>query len=234
MAGSADTTKFAVVSDLHFTDRIKDNKTDYVEKLTALCEEEGVDAIICAGDLTDNGTNGGSLCCWNYGGKQDQLTPLKEQFVEPLEQHTNVYLCMGNHDTYVPWPYITHPVGNYIKKKHGALRYHFDHGIARFICLNIYPDKKGLAYLKENLSKDKSNILFFHYNLTGSFSDWWTKKEKEAFYNTIKDYPIAGIICGHLHISSTSTWRDITVIQGAGSDIAVCEYGAEGLAVRYV
>lgn len=219
-------TTFIVDSDIHFEHEIKQYKSNHVKLITDLCQTEKIDAVICPGDLTNNGWNGANLCGWSYGGDYDQLTPLKEQFVEPLERHVPVYLCAGNHDYYVPSPYIVHPVLKYICQKHGAQRYSFDINDLHFICLDRYPDSKGICFLKRDLEKHKHKkiIIFFHYNFTGPFSNWWSNKNKEKFYDTIQNYNIIALLVGHHHISKQLEWKGYKVIMAAASSFAKCIY----------
>ena len=218
--------KFLVDSDLHFRRNIRNDKLDHVKKITNLCNQEKINALICPGDLTNNGWNGKHILCWYYGGKEDQLTPLKKQYVDILSQKLPVYLCGGNHDYYVPWPYITHPVINYIKERHGAKYYSFDIQTLHFICLDRYPDKYGIKFLQKDLEKykDRDIIIIFHYNLIGPYSNWWKENEKEIFYNTIKNHNIIALIVGHWHTSRVDEWKGYKVIYGAGSKIAKCTY----------
>lgn len=220
---------FLVDSDLHFRNVIKPTKADHVDKILDLSRKERISALICPGDLTNDGYNGAKLLCWYYGGDENQVGALKKQYVDIISNWMPVYLCAGNHDYYVPWPYITHPVINYIKDKHGDIRYSFDIGNVHFICLSKYPDKKGIKFLKKDLrlNKGKNMVIFFHFNLTGKWSNWWTEEEKETFYNVIRFHNILALLVGHAHISQTSYWKDYLVISGASRSIAKCKYDAE-------
>lgn len=230
------TTTFLVDSDIHFTDTIRSYKSDHVKKIIDLCQTEKIDALICPGDLTDDGWDGANMCGWYYGGKQDQLTPLKEQYVEPLDKHLPVYLCAGNHDYYVPRPYIVHPVLKYIRQRHGAQRYSFDINDLHFICLDRYPDILGMSFLRLDLLKnsDKNIVIFFHYNFTGEMSDWWSEKVKSEFYSVIQGYNIVALLVGHHHISVYTQWRGYKVIMGAGSAFAKCTYKNGELDVEFI
>jgi len=228
-------TKFLVNSDLHFNSDIRNRKKFNVEKIIDLCEKENIDALLCPGDLTNNGWDGSNFLCWPYGGPHDQLTPLKQNYVNPLSKHLPVYLCAGNHDYYVPWPYWHNGVLNYIKNLHGNQRYSFDIKDLHFICLDKYPDEKGIKFLKKDLENNfnKNIILFFHYNLTGKWSDWWTDEEKDIFHNTIAPYNIKAICVGHSHISKVTRWRGYKIIAGAGSKIAKCVYENNEIEVTF-
>jgi predicted MPP superfamily phosphohydrolase len=229
-------TTFLVDSDLHFTNQIRSYKKNHVEKIINLCQNQNINALICPGDLTNNGWDGANMCGWYYGGKQDQLTPLKEQYVKPLEYYLPVYLCAGNHDYYVPRPYIVHPVLKYIREKHGAQRYSFDINDLHFICLDRYPDKESMKFLKRDLSEhqNKNIIIFFHYNFTGEMSDWWSNKTKDKFYDAIQGYNIVALLVGHHHISIYTQWRGYKVIMGAAGAFAKCTYKDGDLKVEFI
>lgn len=220
---------FVVDSDIHFKHEIKNYKADHVQKITDLADKEKVDALICVGDLTENGWDGKKSLCWKYGGDYDQLTPLKEQYVKLISKKMPVFLCAGNHDYYVPWPYIHHGVLEYIKDKHGAQRYSFDLGKLHFICLDRFPDDESVSFLKKDIvkHKDQDMVIFFHYNPTGPWSDWWSDKDKERFYEIIKDYKIKALLVGHWHISQTTEWKGLKVIMAGGRQLAKCTYDGE-------
>jgi len=229
-------TTFLVDSDIHFTNTIRSYKSDHVKKITDLCQREKINALICPGDLTDSGGNGAHIFCWYYGGRQDQLTPLKKQYVEILDKHLPVYLCAGNHDYNVPRPYIVHPVLKYIRQRHGAQRYSFELNDLHFICLDKCPNKEGMAFLRRDLKENvgKNIVIFFHYNLTGDYSDWWSIKEKEDFYATIKDYNIVALLVGHHHISTLTEWKGYKVVMAAAAAFAKCTYADGELNVEFI
>jgi 3',5'-cyclic AMP phosphodiesterase CpdA len=237
------TLRLIIDSDLHFKDgQIRKSKTDHVETILSIVPEYEVDAIICAGDLTDSGYDGKHLCCWHYGGKDDQVSPLVK-FVNAIEHTAPVYLCMGNHDNYVPWPYVHKGVRKLIIDRHGSLRYSWDlekigsdgnQVMYHFICLDVYPNSKSIKFLKKDLAKnsDKIIIIYFHYCLTGGFSDWWTDNEKNTFYDTIKDYNIRLIIVGHRHQNWLDKWNGIDVVSGAGAKVVLCTLDGENTSIK--
>ena len=180
--------------------------------------DHDVDFVILAGDLTENGYNGKSFCCYNYGGNTKQLQAFQENYLDPLEQENIVVrLCPGNHDR-GRFPYFYQPVFSLLREKYGDIRYRFEYQHFNFICPGIYPN--DIPWLEKQLNGDLPNIIFFHYNLEGPFSDWWTEKEKDDFYKTIQDYKIAGILVGHHHISKESSWNDIKTVSAAGNGYA--------------
>lgn len=79
----------------------------------------------------------------------------------------------------------------------------------------------SLDFLKKDLEESvgDSVVLSFHYGLGGeeTFSYlWWTSKEKDAFYEVIKDYNVIAIFVGHEHAVKHYQWRGIPVLS-AGS-----------------
>lgn len=69
-------------------------------------------------------------------------------------------------------------------------------------------------------------VIFFHYNITGPHSDWWSAGGKEAFYEVIKPTPKKGyrvccVAVGHQHRSYIEKWRDVSVVSGAGGSDCV-------------
>jgi len=173
--------------------------------------------VIVTGDLTDNGYDGARIGPIRYGGDVDQITPLLENYVKPIEKSgKEVYLCAGNHDRGKTTLWIFHhPAVKYlIRKRHGGFKYTFRKGDLKFICCGECP--KDIMWLKKQLrDQDQPTIIFFHFNLKGPYSDWWTQKQKDAFYNAIKDYKIVAILVGHHHITKVTEWKGIKVIYSA-------------------
>ena len=230
--------KFFIESDIHFTkDGIRSDKRKSVE---TMLKYDDVDVILCVGDLTDNGWDGGGILCWKYGGESDQLTPLKNDYIKPLYNRFRLLLCLGNHDYYVPKPYIHHPVVKYVKNRRNVSSKFTDSVYntmikdVMFICLGRYPDNKALKYFKKVAPLDKRIVIFFHYNLSGPYSEWWNVDEKDKFHDTIKGYNIVCIAVGHYHISEVNEWRGYKVVSGAGSSIALCELDGDNLSVTFV
>jgi 3',5'-cyclic AMP phosphodiesterase CpdA len=217
-------------SDLHFADgAIKPNKSDHLEKIIGYVGENNVDAMICAGDLTDVGTDGRGIACWKYGGEDDQLTPLKK-FVAAIEQHIPVYLCTGNHDRYSPYNWLHSGILKYVKNKHGSLLYNWAIGEYRFISLDLYPDAKALRYLARVFAQYPTDqyIIYFHYNIEGAFSDWWDDKSKDAFFAAITGKRVRMIVTGHRHENYHISYNNVDVVSAAAG-IIVCEIDATGV-----
>jgi hypothetical protein len=103
------------------------------------------------------------------------------------------------------------------------------------ICLGLYPNKETCDnFLTDELKFVSKKIIFFHFNLEGPFSDWWSDSEKEYFYNTIQPYlgEIICIVVGHCHVTYDHLWKNIRVLSGAGSLPLICDYDGEKLSIK--
>ena len=146
-----------------------------------------------------------------------------------------LFLGIGNHDTY--WSSFFEPgptkMLRFIKKTYGDYNYSYNISTMHFINLSLCPsfrELKGIEPsmtflakdLRDNVNKTKPIVIFFHYPIHGHMSDWWSKFEKDVFYNIIKDYNVVLIACGHSHKSAKYEFRDkkIPVILAAGSEFA--------------
>lgn len=223
-----------LISDLHFEKQMdgsigmRNPKRFNLETIKSLQQDNGLEVVVSAGDLTNHGFNGASLCGLFQKDNVDEFGGFIEKFVNPLESMgLNLLLCGGNHDTYVKWPYKSKPVLQYIQKKYSSTYSYFDfyksncykreiHGID-FISMGIYP--KNLKWLRKNLPKDftKPVIIFFHFNFIQEepYSNWWDILEKLQFHSTIKKYNIIGILHGHVHSTSVKKWESIPVFNGS-------------------
>jgi hypothetical protein len=198
-------------SDLHFNDTVPfDCKLDHLKGIKSLIKNSIVSAVVLVGDLTNTGSAGG--CC----GSEDQLSALKTQWIEPLEILTKVYITNGNHENYTTFK----PVVTYIKKRHSDTRYTFVSEGVTFVSLGLYPDKSNCNWLS-SLSIKGPIVLFFHYNLQGPFSDWWSNSEKEYFKQSLGSMDIKAIFTGHFHHSYSSLWNNIKVYGVGGKYYAM-------------
>ena len=220
-----------VSSDVQFGDqKIRNYKHYQLDRIILLKEEKNIEMVITAGDLTRHGTDGKTFCGIRKK-TEDQLTPLKKEWVEPLQKAgIKTLITIGNHDKYTGFPYFYKPVFKYVKEQHNATYYPrfcsefsgyytYEYNGILFISCGIYP--KYLRWIEKRLTKNKPMIIFYHYNtIEGeAFSDWWPKKDKDNFYNLIKDYKnnILCLINGHLHSTYDREWRGIRMINGGGS-----------------
>jgi predicted phosphodiesterase len=247
--------KFIIVSDTHYTiNGIRPDKQDNVSKILSTND---IDCVLAVGDLTDVGADGSVDCVQGSCVKtNDELGSLRKNFVDVIDKHIDVYMCHGNHDTYTIgfWLNIcncclsqkNYPVTNYIKdynRRHKIDYYHencymFKKKNIRFISLGLYPDSSAIQFLKnvkifsDTIFSEKI-VIFFHFNMEGQYSDWWSDVEKETFYDTIKDLNILCICVGHRHETySNIYWKNIRVLSGAGVNSLICTYENDTLSVN--
>lgn len=225
-----DSFYFYCDSDLHFSADDDDDITpmSYKNNNATKVIEAKPDLVLVAGDMTNNGSDGSKFMCIPISGPEKQLQGYLTQYVEPITANgIQVYSCLGNHDNWTYPPYVYKAIVKYIKKKHGGIYYNFIHKGVQFICLNIYPDSAGLKYFKKVADATLPIVLFFHYNLEGEMSGWWTDEEKEAFKNTISGYSIKLIVTGHLHEAHEGIWNGYSYIICGGAGIYKCFFSAE-------
>ena len=231
---------FILDSDIHFGENndiigIRNDKKNNVENIIKdIDSNENIKCVIVAGDLTNHGWDAKQLLCWQ-NGSINECASLIENYIKPIEKKVPLYLCAGNHDTFVNGFFYLHkPIFNLIKSRHKSLRYSFDINNVHFICCHIYPDDDCLKWLKNDLQKhiNKEIVIFFHYNLKDEYSDWWSEPhnelqsniQKEKFYNVIQNYKVIAILCGHYHKSYTYAWKEIPIISCGGPGYGLCHY----------
>lgn len=232
---------FACDSDQHYVYPVGNpdgqpisRKGDIVNKITTLNNQYGLDLLICPGDTTDQGADGSKMCsCCSVDILGNQYNAFISKYVVPISSlGINVKICPGNHDIN-KWTYPNVSILKYIRDTYNGTYswcqtensacYKFIHKGFTFICMGIYP--KNLNWLKNNLPTNKSEpvIIFYHYNTnpTEPFADWWTEKEKQAFYDIISSHNIKLIINGHWHTSRTGIWNNIPYLLCAGEPVVV-------------
>ncbi len=217
--------RFLANSDPQIGAQDQSYKLDQCTQMLKRANQTGdIEAILWAGDLTNDGT-------------KDQFNTCLQSCVTPFEQNNiSVFLGHGNHDmigqscTNIPAPL------KYIKQKYGNVHYMIDfHGL-KILCCGLYPEESCSAtcwnpmtktWLVKQLAKIGTTapvVIFFHYNLVGAFSDWWTEQQKNDFYNVIQDYNIKLIITGHLHFTYTHIWKGIKTTCVGGYYFAECNW----------
>src|SRR3972149_3059948 len=119
--------KFILISNINCTYKIPDDKQIIIDRINHEIDtsDGDISAIIMAGDLTNSGYDGARILCLKYGGDENQLKTFIDNVIFPLESKINIYLCPGEHDTFVRFPKYRKPVYEYIKKRHGSLLYSF-------------------------------------------------------------------------------------------------------------
>jgi len=191
---------------------------------------KNIRAVIMAGD------NAGG-----YGNRSDTKafkTFWYNPFTDALKKRDGQVLAgIGNHDTYWWGLFQPKPTAmlKFIRKNYDKnYLYSRNIGPIHVIHLAQYPaiNAQGprnvippsLPFLKNDLkqvSKKTPVIIFFHYPIHGHMSDWWSKREKDLLWDTIKDYNVIAIIVGHSHRSAMYMFRSkIPVVQAASSKFA--------------
>jgi hypothetical protein len=229
--------------------QIREECANMGERLNEYCKKNliDIDFVLCTGDLTGLGTDGLQILCWK-NGEHNQLKVFLDDYYYNLQNNGyKVYCCPGNHDTYVNWPYYWKPVFHWLKKTYGATYnpfithynsgyYKFEHKGILIMSLGIYP--YNLNWIRNNLPKDKKKpiILFWHYNTIDAepFSNWWSKEEKDKFYEIIKDYNILLIANGHWHGSGWGEWNGIKIIRGSGYNKALIKITGEETELSWI
>lgn len=213
---------------------IGDNKhPDTVQKILRECESSDISTIIIPGDFTDHAFDNKKFCCCIVNGEHDEVGTFFEEFYQPLKEKVpNILACVGNHSSYVVWPYTHKPEHDFIKETFGGLYYSQIIDGIRYYCCGLYPTLEVSQWLSDGLissDEDTPSIIFFHYNLEGDYSDWWSQAEKDEFLRVITPHKskILCIMCGHYHITSNKKWNDVNVVMAAARDIGFCQYNTD-------
>lgn len=220
--------RFAVFSDPHFGNADRLALSPVKEFVSAVTGDPTVEFAVVTGDLTDCGYDGSSACwfpslCMTAGSREDQLGAFLSAVAYPIQlAGKHVYLIPGNHDQYNGSS--IHPVNEFIRRAHGNTHYKVVRGGVLMLFCDVYPDAGVCAWMENTLIGNVLPILvFFHYNLQGVYSDWWSDVEKEAFRNVVSGQRVLGIFVGHLHNSYVEKWHDYSVYGTAGDTFAVCD-----------
>jgi len=156
---------------------------------------------------------------WFQKGRR-QTEEFKSVYLNPLEQtETPIVLCDGNHDQADP----TDSLRDLITAKHGGLCYATQQGGLHTIVCGKYPDKKACEWLSDRLANLNGApcAIMFHYNLAGPYSNNWSDKEKDRFYNTIEGHNVQLILHGHHHSTHMYNWKGIQAANSGGGVLPV-------------
>ena len=231
--------RFVVISDTHFENAEILSSKPIAAFVRAVQSNVTIDFAVCTGDLTDNGFDGqtscsclGSLIGTNNilvgGSKTNELKAFIDTVVKPIDATgKHLYLIQGNHDRYNGGS--RYPVADFIRKRHGALFYSVVREGVRLLFCDVYPTAAICTWIS-TFATTMPTIFFFHYNLTGDFSEWWTDAEKQHFFNTIKEFTVLGIFVGHQHTSGTDVWNTIPVYLTAGDKFGIATVTNSGVA----
>ena len=83
----------------------------------------------------------------------------------------------------------------------------------------------SLKFLKADLEKNVGTsgrpvIIAMHLGFDEGFSmgwGWWAEREREAFYEAIRNYNVIGILYGHTHAAAHYQWRGLDIYNCASS-----------------
>ncbi len=89
-------------------------------------------------------------------------------------------------------------------------------GWCHFFHESFREPQNSLGFLEYYLEKyvepeHESVLLFFHYGWDDFSGLWWTEEEKQAFYEAISNYSIAGVFTGHRHIIEHHHWKGLDI-----------------------
>ena len=201
-------TRIYVIGDIHVgKDEIYSQKSKFISSIIDKVKNEPESMVILTGDLTENGSGYGKLCCFscinNCSGSNQTEAFINNVYKPLIKANKNIYMCHGNHDESTD--NLTYPIVDFIQDTYGADKkgcYYFIHNNICFVCLGKYPDADALKFYSMviNRTEDKyPYVLFYHYNMYGPYSDFWTDNEKTVFTNFIDKKNIICILTGHIH-----------------------------------
>ena len=237
--------KFIAFSDTHIGHRGEEGKNVEVEKLKLLDpmikemqNDENIKLALIVGDLVDHGWADPRFSCCGCCNFINEWQGFQQKWIIPLISQigtSNIYLCAGNHEKILDYRKIycksaykkvkKSTLGMY--KSSNDINYYFEREGVFFICCGIYPDFDICLWLDELLLwiGQRPVIIFFHYNIKGKYSEFWTDNEKQTFYDLIQKYNIKAIINGHIHKSSAYLWNNkIQVVNVGGYNFTVFDY----------
>ncbi len=230
--------KFIAFSDTHIGRQVESGNNVAVEKLKLrepiiqeMKDDEEIKFALIVGDLVDHGWANPRFNCCGCCNLIDEWHDFEQQWVVPLISQigaSNVYLCAGNHEKILDYRKICRKSAyKKIEESTNGINYYFKTDGVFFLCCGIYPDFNTCLWLDDLLKwiGHRPVIIFFHYNIEGKYSDFWSDDEKNIFYNLIQKYNIKAIINGHVHKSSTYLWnKKIRVINVGGYNFTIFNY----------
>jgi hypothetical protein len=153
--------------------------------------------VLIAGDLTDNGT----ATEWRLFASLYGLTGRDGLLRFPVFEGT------GNHDRRLRGLPI---VPAMVARRHGSLLYAFTWEGVRFLNLDLYPSRHAITFMQKDLRKLPDTtplVIYFHYNLVGPYSNWWSDREKKAFATALTGRNLLAMFHGHYHADGHYRWE---------------------------
>ena len=199
--------------------------------------------VLLAGDLTDGAVPTEWLAFTNdWGMKGDRLLafPIFEGF--------------GNHDLATP---ATAFVRDAIKARNrvrpglsgispNGYHYSFDWDFLHLVCLNLFPGdapatnfpgldpQHSLGFLKDDLARhvkhsNRPVMVYHHYGFDHDSSlGWWTERQREEYYDALRNYNVIAILAAHNHGIGVNRWHGIDTF----SDGTIGKFAGNFLVVR--
>jgi cytolysin (calcineurin-like family phosphatase) len=188
-------------------------------------ENSQIKGLILIGDITQDGKTEEWQAFLDHYGSGSFPYPVFEGF--------------GNHDGNVNGP-VREGIKLRNSSRQGltaisdnGLHYAWKWDEVHFLQLNLYPadewdpecgwchyfresfrePQESLKFLSNYLDRipDEPVILFFHYGWDDFSKLWWTEKERDLLYYTIKDHHVIGIFTGHRHVLNHYSWNGLDV-----------------------
>jgi len=232
------TQRFFIISDPQIGNETQVQSLD-IKTNIVLQKISPDDIVIIPGDLTEKGVGQVNnpihrylayCACFRKEGdipEDNQFRIFREKYLHPLDEKSkDVFFCNGNHDTYTQKWWGEQDVAKFIKKRYGGLHYMKKcNGIFVF-SLSIYPNKKRIKWFESKLAKTTEPfVVFFHYNIEGPFSDWWSDDLKSMFLSVLQKHKERCVFIaeGHYHSSYFKYLKDFLVVNGAGNAVVSIE-----------
>lgn len=227
-------TTIYLISDIHVgNDEVYQYKKKLIASLIEQVKADPEALVIIPGDLTDHGHGKATfLCfpclCMNTTDGSDEVQQFIDEVYNPLKKVTkNLYISHGNHDESTD--NMSYPMLDFVKKVQGADKngfYSFQKNNLTFVCLGKYPNSAGINFFQQVITATKDEfpyVVFYHYNMEGPYSDFWTDQEKTNFKNFINDKNVSCVLHGHIHQTAstliyTNQQKYVVAMSGAATD----------------
>ncbi len=235
--------RFVLISDLHYGDIITDTQEVLTDKEIVIARmieflklnKCSISAVLTAGDITSHGFTERSKFMQLFDKNPeviDELRTARVKYIDRVDRIVgaeNNLLVAGHSDEYGS----KNLVEKFLKKRYKKLRYDMKYDDVHILMCGKYADKDTCCWLKKKLMKIKAchekAIIVQHLNLSGDYSPdtselYWTRKERDYFYETIDDY-LTCILCvcvGHRHntaayLTDTVLYHKVVEVYGAGT-----------------
>ena len=168
--------------------------------------------VIIAGDLTEDG----KPHQWEQFESLYGLTGKEGLLKYPVLE------CTGNHDRRD----ASGIVPSSVAKRHGSNCYRTTWDDLQVLCVDVCPGKDNISWLRDQLLDIGSYlpvIIFYHYNMDGPYSHFWSIAEKKKFIAQCEYFNVLGIFHGHFHPSEIRQINGINIFN-TGACKHSCHY----------